>query len=270
MKGLLQTLAFLIVVALLAVDIYVRVRPPQHASVPAVRPTPAAAPTPTPAVEPATPRPDAPRPRPEGAPTEIVVEESRSDTKTAAAVPAPDAAAGKPAAPTRKPKATGKPPAPTSAAPSAPAGSSGRGFVTGDTFTTGETRVETKDGGADVPLGFEPGGVAVKMAPKVAARIEFDVQPRRLKAGDPYAVKVYLRNEGKKSIKIRELRVASTVNGVRSEAALTPKMKEVPSQLVGLLAEVPGVWNGDAKTWSTEVTVRSGHGDVYKNTVTWR
>jgi hypothetical protein len=147
-----------------------------------------------------------------------------------------------------------------------------RGFVTGETsFASGETQVATKEtASGEVPAGFDPGGVAVKAAPKVAARVEFDVQPKRLKPGDPYVVKVYLRNDGKKTIKIRELRVASALNGVRSESALTPKMKEIPAQQVALLAEVPSVWKADVKAWSMEVSIRSGHGDIYTNTVRWR
>ena len=40
-------------------------------------------------------------------------------------------------------------------------------------------------------------------------------------------MRIYLRNEGKKSLKIKELRVGSSLNGVRSEGTLTPKMKEI-------------------------------------------
>jgi hypothetical protein len=174
---------------------------------------------------------------------------------------------------------TRRPPRPRPTAPStsgtaertAP-DTSHRSFVSGETtFTTGETSVETNSGSApEVPRGFEPGGVAVKAAPRVPALIEFDVVPKTIKPGDPYTVRVFVRNQGKKAIRIRELRVASTLNGSRSEAAVTPKLKDVPPELSALVAEIPSVWKPDVRAWTLEVALRSGHGDIYKNTVSWR
>ena len=143
-------------------------------------------------------------------------------------------------------------------------------FVTGETLVvaSGETKVDGKKG--VMPLGFDGGGANAGVAPKVAADIEFEVVPARVKPGDPYAVKVYLRNRGKKSIKIREMRIASSSNGARSEATVTPKMAEVPPELMALLTEVPSIWKSGVSGWSMEVAVRSNHGDVYKNHVTWK
>jgi hypothetical protein len=146
-------------------------------------------------------------------------------------------------------------------------------FVTGETLVvaSGETKVEGKKGASPImPPGFDGGGGAARVAPKVAADIEFEVVPARVKPGDPYAVKVYLRNRGKKSIKIREMRIASSSNGARSEATVTPKMAEVPPELMALLTEVPSIWKAGVSGWSMEVAVRSNHGDVYKNNVTWK
>jgi hypothetical protein len=282
----LVVFAFLVIVALLSVDIYVRVKPPKWASAPTPCPSPAPVATNT-ATPTASPWPTAvgaegPAPRAGATAGEIVVqspvrpEPTARPVAVAAVAPAPGAASpGPPKVPAgpRKPKVRPVPSsAPTPKADAATDVSSRKGFVAGDTtFATGETRVTTKEtGSAEVPAGFDPGGVAVKAAPKIAARLEFDIQPKRLKSGDPYVVKVYLRNDGKKAIKVRELRVASALNGARSESALTPRLKEVPPQQVALLAEVPSVWKGDVKSWSMEVFVRSGHGDVYSNTVTWR
>ena len=288
MQRVLVVLAFLVIVALLGVDVYVRVKPPKWASAPTPCPrpspcaeiTPTATPVPVDAAAALTPRPGAAGEIIVQSPARPRVEPTARPVAVAAATAAPTAggaATVKPtAAPTpRKPKPRPAKPSPTPP-PARPDGSvsadaARRGFVTGETsFASGETQVATKEtAGGEVPAGFDPGGVAVKAAPKVAARVEFDVQPKRLKPGDPYVVKVYLRNDGKKAIKIRELRVASALNGVRSESALTPKMKEVPAQQVALLAEVPSVWKADVKAWSMEVSIRSGHGDIYTNTVRW-
>jgi len=288
MRRVLVVLAFLVIVALLGVDVYVRVKPPKWASAPTPCPrpspcaeiTPTATPVPVDAAAALTPRPGAGEIIVQS-PARARVEPPARPVAVAAATAAPTAvgvATVKPsAAPTaRKPKPRAAKPSPTPP-PARPDGSvsadaARRGFVTGETsFASGETQVATKEtAGGEVPAGFDPGGVAVKAAPKVAARVEFDVQPKRLRPGDPYVVKVYLRNDGKKTSKIRELRVASALNGVRSESALTPKMKEIPAQQVALLAEVPSVWKADVKAWSMEVSVRSGHGDIYTNTVRWR
>ena len=271
MKRVLVGIAALILFALLAVDIYLRVQPPRFVPAPTPSPAPSASPAPTatPADTPlASVTPTAvPVPVEEVtvAPTPAVV----ADTKPP--VPAPGAAPKPTRAATRKPPVRPRPAPPAVSKPDA-APPARRGFVSGETtFATGPTGAETSSGAAsDVPRGFDPGGVAVKAAPKVPAFIEFDVSPTTLKPGDPYTVRIFVRNQGKKVIKIRELRVASTLNGVRSESAVTPKIKDVPPELSALVAEVPSVWRPDVRDWTLEVALRSAHGDVYKNTVSWR
>jgi hypothetical protein len=309
MQRALVVLAFLVLVALLSVDIYVRVQPPRWASVPVGAPptpraayTTTAAPTAVPTVS-ATPASASPAAAGAGSPSATaapstaaptarvsVVEDSgapaprprvQPPARPAPAVTTADAAAKPPVVPSpKKPKPTRKPTPSGGGSEAATSGAAGtapdRSFKSGQTtfeLTTGETQVESAKSGPlpDVPAGFDPGGVAVHAAPKIPAKVEFEIQPKRLKAGEAYVVRVYLRNQGKKSIKVRELRVSSSLNGARSEAPLTPKMKEVPPQLSALLAEIPSVWPmGDVKAWSMEVAVRSGHGDVYKNSVSWR
>jgi hypothetical protein len=258
MKRTLVVFGVLVLVALLAADIYLRLSP---------RPdrTPAA-PTPSPTVATATATPEA-TPAPE-----VVVEETSEVVETPVPEVVADAGAPGSTAPGSKPPGQRRPPkkrrtaAPTAKpvkpAPPAPAVR---------TFVNGATRIEGEDGPyPDTPTGFDAGGVAVKRAPKVDGRIEFDVQPAQIKAGDPYLVRIYLRNEGKKAIKVKQLRMASSLNGSRSEAALTPRIKEVPAGSVGLMAEAPSVWKKDVTSWSIEVTVKSGHGEVYRNSVTWK
>jgi hypothetical protein len=121
-----------------------------------------------------------------------------------------------------------------------------------------------------VPVGFDAGGVDAQPVPKVEAQLEFDVEPRTVSAGQPYTVRVYLRNQGKKDLKIKQVRVASTYNGSRTEGTTTSRLKEVPPGQAGLIAELPSIWKKDVTSWSMEVSVRSGHGETYRNNVSWR
>jgi hypothetical protein len=194
-------------------------------------------------------------------------------------VPAPPAALRGEAAGASTAKAARRAPrtAPTAAAPSlAPAGpepleplapprpGGQRGFVAGLT-QIGSTR----DSGADLK-GFDPTEVALKRAPQTDGAIEFEVVPTQVQPGEPYVVKVYLRNRGEKSIRLKSLNVASEMNGRSSRSALSPRSKAVEPSLVGLLAELPGVWKDDVKSWSMEVEVLTGAGDTYSSRVAWK
>jgi hypothetical protein len=245
MKRALVLVCAAVLMVLLAVDIYMRLAPSRRAEAPA-RPVPEASPTAPDAGIPDT------RPSPE---------ESATPEEEVVMVPT----ATVPSAPRKKPPARKRPTAPTAAPGAAASAVPDRGFTPGRTVIEGASGPQP-----EVPPGFDAGGVDVKRLPKVAAQVEFEVQPARVKAGDPYVVKIYLRNEGKKTIKIKELRVAALWNGTRSESTLTPRLKEVPAQRQGLLAEVPSIWKADVRTWSMDVAVRSGHGEVYRNSIAWR
>jgi hypothetical protein len=289
MKRVLVALAGVVLLALIGIDVYNRFfRQESPVRAPLPRPSPSAAPTAAPSA----------------VPTTSSAEETPRPAVDAAATPA-----AKPRTPQRKPVLAGPPSVAAllaqaergvGARENAPPAElydqalaieprnaqalAGRGrmtaemtarhsFVAGETmaFQSGDTRAEGRKGALpDVPTGFDAGEVAAKPAPKVPADIEFEVVPARVKPGEPYAVKIYLRNRGRKAIKIREMRIASSSNGARSESTVTPKMIEVPPELIALLTEVPSIWKDGVTGWSMEVAVRSNHGDVYKNNVTWR
>jgi len=264
MKRALVVLGLLVLATLLAADIYLRMVAPQPAA-PAKTETPAAATAP-PAettVAAATAAPVVVEEEVAVA-TPVAVADAGAAGSSSAAAPPP--AKGKGSTGGRKGSRgiTGAAPSGGVAAPPVAPGIS-RAFVPSGTDIEGPSGPYPKM----VP-GFDPGGVDVAKAPKVAAAVEFDVQPARVGPGDPYQVKVYLRNQGKKSIRIKELRVGSSLNGVRSEAQVTPRIKEVPPQQVALIAEAPSVWKKDVTAWALDVTVKSGHGEVYKNSVVWK
>jgi hypothetical protein len=171
-------------------------------------------------------------------------------------------------APRRAPTAAAPSPAPAPAEPAVPlepaAVPGQRAFVAGLTQIA-----STRSARADLK-GFDPTAVALKRAPESEGAIEFEVAPTRVQPGQPYVVKVYLRNRGSRSIRVKSLSVASEMNGRSSRTALSPHSKTVDPSLVGLLAELPGVWKDDVSSWSIAVDVATASGDTYSSRVAWK
>src|SRR5262249_31901602 len=118
--------------------------------------------------------------------------------------------------------------------------------------------------------GFDTSGVGVKRAPKVEGTIELVMDPPQVKGGEPYAVKVFLKNEGRKPIDVGDMKVSLTVDGKRSTRPLPPKPRQIAPMQRALLEELPGVWRSDVSDWSMEAVVTSKQQDVYRNTLTWK
>ncbi len=118
--------------------------------------------------------------------------------------------------------------------------------------------------------GFDTDGVEVKRAAQVPGRIEFEVAPARVKPGDRFLVRVFLRNTGKKDIKIKEMNVSRAINGIRNAMSPTIRAKEVNPQARALLDELPGVWASDTSAWVLDVVVVSNRGDNYQNQLVWK
>jgi hypothetical protein len=137
-------------------------------------------------------------------------------------------------------------------------------------FVAGLTQIGSTRGSGATLKGFDPTAVALKRAPESDGAIEFEVVPTQVQPGEPYVVKVYLRNRGEKAIRLKSLNVASEMNGRSSRTPLSPRSKAVEPSLVGLLAELPGVWKDDVESWSIEVEVLTGAGDTYSSRVTWK
>lgn len=122
---------------------------------------------------------------------------------------------------------------------------------------------------ARVP-GFETGGLGVKRAPEVPGRVDFEVSPPSVKAGDSYAVRVFLVNDGGRAIAIDGLSVAMVADGRRSARAMPPRARSVAPKERALLAELPGVWQDGLASWALEVAVTSKRQDRYTNTLNWK
>ncbi len=137
------------------------------------------------------------------------------------------------------------------------------------TFTSGKTAGEGREVRGNFKA-FDSREVSLKKPPEVPGRIEFEVTPPRLTAGDPYTVKVFLQNEGSKGIKVATLRVSSALNGARSNIPVPPRKAELVPRERALLYEEAGVWRDGVTSWSLEVLVSSGRGDTYKNQILWK
>jgi tetratricopeptide (TPR) repeat protein len=161
------------------------------------------------------------------------------------------AAAARPATPAPRPTATmlaSAPPAPAATPPPA------RGF------TPGATSVRVAGSGPD---GFEGAQVAGRPA-QFSGSMEFEVLPPAVRPGDPFVVRIHLRNDGRKSVKIRGLALAAVVDGRRLPAAAKPLQREVQAQSRALVAEYSGVWNAP-REWTLEAVVTADKDETVTN-----
>jgi pSer/pThr/pTyr-binding forkhead associated (FHA) protein len=135
-------------------------------------------------------------------------------------------------------------------------------------FVPGRTVVKTEKA-QDRLAGFD--GAAVQKAPDFLGRIEFDMSPSSgLKAGDPYSLKFFLVNEGKKAVRVGSLSATTTVNGSGTGSSVPAKVKEVDPQQRALVGELPGVWKDGTSSWAAELLLTANKGDSLKNSLTWR
>jgi hypothetical protein len=118
--------------------------------------------------------------------------------------------------------------------------------------------------------GFDPSGVDLKRAPEVPGRVDFEILPSRVKAGDRYTVTAFLINDGSKAVRIKEMFVATTRNGVLSAAPVPPKSRDVSPRQRQIIGVFSDVWSADVVAWTMDITVTSDRADVYKNQVTWK
>jgi hypothetical protein len=219
-------------------------------SLPLSGPSPAAAPSPVAAT---------PLPAPSAGSSPAPPSPAASKGAPAAASPRPPRRAASPSPrPRPSPEASPRPPSPPPPPPRLP------------TFVAGSTRIGSRKPASADLKGFDAAGVDLKRAPEVPGRIEFEVIPANVKAGEPYTVRVFLSNQGVKSIKVDGVMVVSTLNDVRSRGTIKPKAKEVPPQERTEVADLPGIWKDGVTSWTMEVTIASAKGDTYSSQLVWK
>ena len=100
--------------------------------------------------------------------------------------------------------------------------------------------------------------------------IEFEVEPRVVRAGDSYSLKIYLRNRGASPIGIRQMLVTATVNGKKSSGPVPMLTTDVAPKQRGLLLSLSDFLRDDTRTWSMEILIRTTAGDSYSNRLNWK
>jgi serine/threonine protein kinase/tetratricopeptide (TPR) repeat protein len=118
-------------------------------------------------------------------------------------------------------------------------------------FTADATSVSAPGRGG--PAGFDGAQMAGR-ATQFNGRVEFEVLPPAVRAGEPFVVRIHLRNDGRKSVKIRGLALAAVVDGQRVPASAVPLLREVQAQSRALVAEYSGVW-ASPREWALEAVV---------------
>jgi tetratricopeptide (TPR) repeat protein len=108
--------------------------------------------------------------------------------------------------------------------------------------------------GAGGVEGFESSDVSSRRSPQFAGRLEFEVLPPEVRPGEPFVVRIHLRNDGRRPVKIRDLSLAAVVDGRRVPAPVKPLQREVGPQWRALVAEYSGVWS-EAGSWALEAVV---------------
>lgn len=137
-------------------------------------------------------------------------------------------------------------------------------------FVTGRTAVQTEKARGGGLAGFDSSDVKVQKAPDFQGRVEFVMTPSSVQPGDPWTLKVYVVNEGKKAIKISALSVATVVNGNRSGTGGAPKNREIAPQQRVIVDELSGTWPAGVASWSTDVKVTAGKNDTLQSQLIWK
>jgi hypothetical protein len=126
--------------------------------------------------------------------------------------------------------------------------------------------IQSKRSGKAI-AGFESSDISVQQATELNGRIDIDVDPAGVRAGDTYAITASFTNLGRKPVKIREVTLTYHVNGQARVQAVTPESREpAPNQTVKL-ADAGGVWDEGVQSWLLEVAVVSDKGEACKREV---
>ncbi len=138
------------------------------------------------------------------------------------------------------------------------------------TFVAGRSVLIGARSGKKGPAGFDAEDVEVAKSPDYSGRIEFEAGQRSVNAGDAWSVRVFLVNDGKKDFKIQSLSASASVNGSKAPVPAGAGVREVATQKRAQIAELSGTWKEGTTAWSLDVSVTSAHGEVVRNTLSWR
>jgi len=100
--------------------------------------------------------------------------------------------------------------------------------------------------------GFESDTVDARQAPRFQGRLEFEVLPAEVRPGQPFVVRVQLVNDGRRSVRLEGLALATVEDGHRAAIPTRMLQRRVPAGARGLVAEYSGVWSPGRHSWSLE------------------
>jgi hypothetical protein len=162
----------------------------------------------------------------------------------------PSPSAGSPAAPA----APGLPEGPGPVAPEATPGP--------PRFLAERTTVTTP-AAAEV-AGFESDTVDARRAPRFQGRLEFEVLPSEVRPGKPFVVRVQLVNEGRRSVRVEGLALATVEDGRRAAVPTRVLQRRVPAGARGFVAEYSGIWS-PVRSWSLEAVAAVEGNEVVRS-----
>jgi hypothetical protein len=116
-------------------------------------------------------------------------------------------------------------------------------------FRAGETTITTPSAGK--LAGFESTGVKTQRPPRFVGRMEFEVLPSEVRPDEPFVVRLYVVNEGRKAVRIRGIELVTIEDGRRTAASAQLLQDKVDPHVRALVAEYSGVWS-PVGTWSLQ------------------
>jgi hypothetical protein len=132
-------------------------------------------------------------------------------------------------------------------------------------FVQGQTVNESLKGAKGSLPGFDSSGVGVRRAPEVIGHLDIEMTPEEVRPGESYAVRIFLANEGRKSIQLNALNVAVVADGRRNARSMAPRTRDIAPRERVLITELPGVWREGLESWAVEVNATSTRQDSYRN-----
>jgi serine/threonine protein kinase len=136
-------------------------------------------------------------------------------------------------------------------------------------FVTGKSIVSTGRAGGGL-AGFDTADVKTQKVPDLVGRLEFEVEPGEPKAGDPFGVRLYLVNEGRKAVRLRNVSFNLTVDERRTSLPGLLREREVAPQERALVAETRSVWPLAVTSWSLEAVASSDRDETCTSRLTWQ
>jgi len=133
-------------------------------------------------------------------------------------------------------------------------------------FVTGTTSVATRAAGG--LEGFDTADVTTLRMPQFVGRMEFEVLPTAVRTGEPFVVRVLLVNEGRKTVRIRSIALATIVGGRRDPAPVKALQREVAPQQRALVAEYSALWP-ETGSWSLEAVVTADRDETVSGSLNW-